>query len=131
MRTIAIFLMLTAALAPAQTPGAGNPRMAKRRDVVTRFIASENRVSDLLTRINGSSAGRVHPVGLENAVGQLTSIKSELTTDNLENSAEVQALLKEKRDALHEASSKLAGQVTRVKAIPTISKELRALLETI
>lgn len=133
MKTLIICGFLAAMTAAGQTQDQQQHKgkMAHRRDALTRFINAQNRISAVLANVKEPEQAKTIPQGLEQAIQHLNSVKAELRSDQLENSGDTRDLLKEKRDHLHESSSKLAGEVSRVLAIPGISQPFRELLARI
>jgi hypothetical protein len=133
-KTIALILTLAVASATAQNgkppvaPAHSAGKLDKRRDVVTRYIAAQKNVTDFLSKITSDHALPLHRSNLQVAMIKLLQVRNELKADTLENSPEVQVLLQEKGTAMAESSAKLAAQVTRVRNIATVKKELESVL---
>jgi hypothetical protein len=134
MKTITLILTLAVASATAQNgkppvaPAHSAGKLDKRRDVVTRYIAAQKNVTDFLSKITSDNALPQHRSTLQVAMIKLLQVRNELKADTLENSPEVQVLLQEKGTAMAESSAKLAAQVTRVRNIATVRKELESVL---
>ena len=135
MKTLSLTFILALASAIAQNatiaptaPDHSPGRLAKRRDVVTRFIGAQNKVTEHLTKITAANSLRENRSNLQVAVIKLVQVKNELHADALENSPEVQILLKEKGPAMSDSSAKLAAQVGRIRSIPSLSTELASLI---
>lgn len=116
------------AAAQNQPNNGGDQRTRARRDIITRYIVATNNLTERLAKLNEESAQADVRQRLENAVQRLIEIRTALKSDRMENSPQVQELLKEKHAEIAEASGKLATQVSRLMAMPEANKDLLALL---
>ncbi len=125
--------LLTFPPAKAQNPnaGGGDERTKGRRDIITRYVMATNNLAEMLVGLTGQKAEGEVKQRLENAIQRVVQIKNVLKSDRMENSPQVQELLKEKHAEIAQASAKLAAQVSRIKSMPEVNPELVALLDRI
>jgi hypothetical protein len=112
-----------------QNQGGADERTRGRRDIITRYVTATNQLADMLAKLSEEAAGGDVKQRLENAIERVAQIKKTLKSDRMENSPQVQELLKEKHAEVAQASGKLAAQVSRLKSAPEVNPELLALLE--